>query len=148
MSRPVRCSELTPPADTLEGMSAIRPGMIDHLSLQVTDVARSRAFYETLLAPLGLRAAYTDEEAVGFADEEGAPLWIVPAGRVANRELHFAFAAANRPVVRQFGEAALGLDAEILHEPRLFPEYGPNYFGCFVRDPDGHNVETVCRSAA
>ncbi len=121
--------------------------MIDHLSLQVADVARSRAFYEVLLAPLGLRAAYTDGPAVGFADEQGAPFWILPAARDADRELHFAFSAATRAVVRAFGEAASTLGAEILHEPRLFPEYGTAYFGCFVRDPDGHNVEAVCRAA-
>jgi catechol 2,3-dioxygenase-like lactoylglutathione lyase family enzyme len=53
--------------------------VIDHLSLQVADVARSRAFYEVLLARLGLRAAYTDGPAVGFVDEQGAPFWILPA---------------------------------------------------------------------
>jgi catechol 2,3-dioxygenase-like lactoylglutathione lyase family enzyme len=132
---------------TLEPVSSIRPGMIDHLSLQVADVVRSSAFYEALLAPLGLRAAYTDGDAVGFANDEGAPFWILPAARNADRELHFAFSAPTRAVVRQFGEAALALGAEILHEPRLFPEYGPGYFGCFVRDPDGHNVEAVCRTA-
>jgi catechol 2,3-dioxygenase-like lactoylglutathione lyase family enzyme len=57
-----------------------------------------------------------------------------------------AFSATNREVVRHFYEAALALGAEILHQPRLFPEYGPSYFGCFVRDPDGHNVEAVCRA--
>jgi catechol 2,3-dioxygenase-like lactoylglutathione lyase family enzyme len=128
-------------------VSAIGPGLIDHLSLQVTDVARSRSFYEELLAPLGLRATYTDGGAVGFADEEHAPFWILPAIRPMDRELHLAFAAHDRQVVRQFHDAAVALGAEILHEPRLFPEFGPNYFGCFVRDPDGHNVEAVCRSA-
>ncbi len=129
-------------------MPAIRPGMMDHLSLQVADVARSRTCYETLLAPLGLRAAYTDGDAVGFANEEGAPFWILPAVRGTNRELHFAFSAATRAVVREFREAGRALGAEILHEPRLFPEYGANYFACFVRDPDGHNVEAVCRTVS
>jgi catechol 2,3-dioxygenase-like lactoylglutathione lyase family enzyme len=122
--------------------------MIDHVSLQVTDVARSRTFYETLLAPLGLHAAYTDGDGVGFANEQAAPFWILPAARDRDRELHFAFSAASREVVHEFREAAAALGAEILHEPRLFPEYGPDYFGCFVRDPDGHNVEAVCRTAS
>jgi catechol 2,3-dioxygenase-like lactoylglutathione lyase family enzyme len=128
-------------------VSAIGLGLIDRLSLQVADVARSRAFYEELLAPLGLRAAYTDGDAVGFANEEHAPFWILPAVGAADRELHFAFAAGDRQVVRQFHDAAVALGAEILHEPRLFTEYGPDYFGCFAREPDGHNVEAVCRSA-
>ena len=123
----------------------IRPGMIDHVSLQVADVVRSRLFYQTLLAPIGLRAAYTDGDAVGFADEERAPFWILPTSRADDRELHIAFSAASRDVVRRFRDAAFALGAEILHEPRLFPEYGRDYYGCFVRDPDGHNVEAVCR---
>jgi catechol 2,3-dioxygenase-like lactoylglutathione lyase family enzyme len=126
-------------------VSVIRPGMIDHLSLQVADVVRSRTFYETLLAPIGLHAAYTDGDAVGFADEDHAPFWILPASVAADRELHIAFAATSREVVRQFRDAAVALGAEVLHEPRLFPEYGASYYGCFVRDPDGHNVEAVCR---
>jgi catechol 2,3-dioxygenase-like lactoylglutathione lyase family enzyme len=120
--------------------------MIDHVSLQVVDVARSRIFYETLLAPVGLRAAHTDGDAVGFADEKHAPFWILPASAADDRELHIAFAAASRDVVRQFRDAAFALGAEILHEPRLFPEYGRDYFACFVRDPDGHNLEAVCRA--
>jgi catechol 2,3-dioxygenase-like lactoylglutathione lyase family enzyme len=127
-------------------VSVIRPGMIDHVSLQVADVVRSRTFYETLLAPIGLRAAYTDGEAVGFADEEHAPFWILPASGADDRELHIAFAAASRDVVHQFRDAAFALGAEILHEPRLFPEYGLGYYGCFVRDPDGHNIEAVWRA--
>lgn len=126
-------------------MNSIGPGMIDHVSLQVSDVGRSRAFYETLLSPLGLSPAYTDGEAVGFANDKHAPFWILPADRNADRELHLAFSAASREVVAQFHEAALAIAAEILHAPRLFPEFGPGYFACFVRDPDRHNVEAVCR---
>ena len=128
-------------------MTRVRPGLIDHLSLQVTDITRSRAFYAALLTPLGLRAAYADGDAVGFANTSGAPFWIQPAQRGPDRELHFAFSAASRAVVDQFREAARALGAEILHEPRLFPEYGTDYYACFVRDPDGHNVEAVCRVA-
>jgi catechol 2,3-dioxygenase-like lactoylglutathione lyase family enzyme len=128
-------------------VSANRPGTIDHVSLQVNDLERSRAFYETLLAPIGLRVVFLDGDAVGFANEDGAPFWILPATGKTNRELHFAFAAPDRRSVREFGQAAKSLKAEILHEPRLFLEYGSDYFGCFVRDPDGHNVEAVCRSA-
>lgn len=118
--------------------------MIDHVSLQVTDIAVSRAFYEALLAPLGIRAAYKDGAGVGFADGQRAPFWLVPAASDGHRELHIAFAAADRRVVRDFHRAAVQAGAEILHPPRLFPEYHADYFGCFVRDPDGNNVEAVC----
>ena len=60
------------------------------------------------------------------------------------RESHIAFAAPDRAAVRAFFEVAVAAGAEVLHEPRLWPEYHPNYFGAFVRDPDGNNVEAVC----
>jgi catechol 2,3-dioxygenase-like lactoylglutathione lyase family enzyme len=118
--------------------------MIDHVSLQVDDVANSTAFYEALLAPLGLAPAFNDGEAVGFSDGVHAPLWLSPTRGTGNRELHLAFDALERHQVDAFFQAALGLGAEVLHAPREFPEYHPGYFACFVRDPDGHNVEAVC----
>jgi catechol 2,3-dioxygenase-like lactoylglutathione lyase family enzyme len=118
--------------------------MIDHVSLQVSDVPTSRAFYETLLAPLDLRPTSTDGGAVGFTSGHRAPFWLVPAERDERRELHIAFSAADRATVRAFHRSALSLGAEILHAPRVFPEYHPTYYGCFVRDPDGHNIEAVC----
>jgi catechol 2,3-dioxygenase-like lactoylglutathione lyase family enzyme len=64
----------------------------------------------------------------------------------AFRESHLAFAAADRDAVRAFFDAAVAHGAEVLHEPKLWPEYDPDYFGAFVRDPDGNNVEAVCRA--
>ena len=63
-----------------------------------------------------------------------------------NREVHIAFVAADRAAVRAFFEAAVAAGAEVLHEPRVWPEYHPTYYGAFVRDPDGNNVEAVCHS--
>ena len=63
-----------------------------------------------------------------------------------NREIHVAFQADDRATVRAFFEAAVGAGAEVLHEPRVWPEYHPTYYGAFVRDPDGNNVEAVCHS--
>ena len=60
------------------------------------------------------------------------------------RESHIAFEAADRAAVRAFFAAAVVGGAEVLHEPRLWPEYHENYYGAFVRDPDGNNVEAVC----
>ncbi len=62
------------------------------------------------------------------------------------RETHFAFRAPDRAAVRAFFEAAVGTGAEVLHEPQVWPQYHPNYYGAFVRDPDGNNVEAVCHS--
>jgi catechol 2,3-dioxygenase-like lactoylglutathione lyase family enzyme len=122
--------------------------MIDHVTLQVGDVAASRDFYAVLLAPLGLRPAFNDGEAVGFSDGERAPFWLCPARADEARELHIGFVAASEGVVDAFHRAALEVEAEILHAPRAFPEYGPHYYAAFVRDLDGHNIEAVCRTGA
>ncbi len=63
------------------------------------------------------------------------------------RESHIAFTAPDRATVRAFFAAAVALDAEVLHAPRLWPEYTETYYGAFVRDPDGNNVEAVCHAA-
>jgi catechol 2,3-dioxygenase-like lactoylglutathione lyase family enzyme len=62
------------------------------------------------------------------------------------RESHIAFAASDPAAVRAFFAAAAGTGAEVLHEPRLWPEYHASYYGAFVRDPDGNNVEAVCHA--
>jgi catechol 2,3-dioxygenase-like lactoylglutathione lyase family enzyme len=73
--------------------------------------------------------------------------WIGPHEIVEGfTESHIAFAAPDREAVRAFFAAAIVAGAESLHEPRVFPEYHPNYYGAFVRDPDGNNVEAVCHS--
>jgi catechol 2,3-dioxygenase-like lactoylglutathione lyase family enzyme len=120
--------------------------MIDHVTLQVADVATSRAFYEPLLASLHSAVVLEEDGAVGFMGREpgsSGSFWLIPAERPADRELHLAFSAPDRAHVRAFHAAALEIGAEILNAPRLFPEYHPDYYGTFVRDPDGHNVEAV-----
>ncbi|HEY2215426.1 MAG TPA: VOC family protein [Acidimicrobiales bacterium] len=121
--------------------------MFDHISLQVTDVHASAAFYEAVLAPLDIRLGVDDGTVIAFFGPDNSALWLSPAQRADDRELHMAFAAGNREVVRAFHQAAVDIGAEVLHPPRIFPEYDVNYFGAFVRDPDGHNIEAVCREA-
>ncbi len=118
--------------------------MIDHVTLQVSDVAVSRAFYQPLLAPLGLAPLDTGGPAVGFSAGGRAPFWLGPARSAERRELHIAFSAPDRRTVDAFHRAAIGIGAEILNAPRVFPEYHLSYYACFVRDPDGHNIEAVC----
>ena len=122
-------------------------GMIDHVTIQVDDVRRSREFYERLLAPLGIAALAEDGEGVGFVGRSGGGFWLIPARRKGTRELHVAFGTATRNQVREFHRAAVDVGAEVLHAPRMFEQYGPTYFAAFVRDPDGHNIEAVCRLA-
>jgi catechol 2,3-dioxygenase-like lactoylglutathione lyase family enzyme len=121
--------------------------MIDHVTLQVSDVATSHAFYAAVLEPLGVTAEGSDGEGwVGFFGKSGGSFWLIPAERSSDRELHLAFSAPDREHVRAFHRAAVHIGAEILHEPRIFPEYHAAYYGTFVRDPDGHNVEAVCHT--
>jgi catechol 2,3-dioxygenase-like lactoylglutathione lyase family enzyme len=118
--------------------------MIDHLSLQVADVDVAAAFYDTVLAPLGGRRIMDFGQVIGYGTDRPT-FWLGPTttGDEA-REVHVAFVAADRAAVRSFFEAAVGTGAAVLHEPRDFPEYHPNYYGGFVRDPDGNNVEACC----
>jgi len=117
---------------------------MDHVGIQVDDLAASRQFYDTVLAPLGYRVLADVGPALGYGGEHHAVFWISTAtDAVPNREGHLAFAAPSRDAVVAFHEAALALGAESLHAPRVRPEYHPGYFGAFVRDPDGNNVEAV-----
>jgi catechol 2,3-dioxygenase-like lactoylglutathione lyase family enzyme len=135
-------SDLNSPAEVHHGP------VIDHLSINCSDVAASAAFYDRVLGVLGRRRVMDFGAAIGYGTEEPA-FWITaqplegPAAG-ANREIHVAFAAPDAAAVRAFFEAATDMGAEALHQPRLWPEYHEHYYGAFVRDPDGNNVEAVC----
>ncbi|WP_046469655.1 VOC family protein [Allosalinactinospora lopnorensis] len=121
--------------------------MLDHLAIQVADVAASARFYDTVLGPLGGRRILDFGETVGFGRAHPS-FWIGPRTTPGEaREVHIAFTAADRATVTAFYEAAVGIGAEPLHAPRTWPEYHDSYFGAFVRDPDGNNVEAVCHAA-
>jgi len=119
--------------------------MLDHLSIQCADLAASAAFYDAVLTPLGAKRVMDFGEVIGYGIPPMPTFWI---GRQANgegfREAHIAFSAPDRAAVRAFFEAATAHGAQVLNEPRLWPEYHPGYYGAFVRDPDGNNVEAVC----
>ncbi len=118
--------------------------MLDHLGIQCLDLETSGAFYDTVLAPLGGSRIMDFGEAVGFGVPPMPDFWISGNTGEGFRESHIAFAAPDRASVRAFFDAAVGAGAEVLHEPRVWTEYHPNYYGAFVRDPDGNNVEAVC----
>jgi catechol 2,3-dioxygenase-like lactoylglutathione lyase family enzyme len=119
--------------------------MLDHLSIQCADVAASAAFYDTVLAPLGGQRLMDFGAVVGFGVSPKPDFWLGPLSTGEGfRESHIAFAAPDRAAVDRFFAAAVGAGATVLHEPRVWPEYHPHYYGAFVRDPDGHNVEAVC----
>ncbi|MEI8406118.1 MULTISPECIES: VOC family protein [unclassified Kribbella] len=119
--------------------------MFDHLSLQCDDLEASRRFYERLLAPLGISVTMEFGDVLGLSGPDGVPkFWL---GKTttggAQREIHVAFSAPDRATVDTVHAAARELEAEVLHEPREWPEYHPGYYAVFVRDPDGNNIEAV-----
>ncbi|HEY6473084.1 MAG TPA: VOC family protein [Acidimicrobiales bacterium] len=118
--------------------------MLAHVSIQCADFDRSAAFYDAVLAPLGGRRMMEVDDAIGYGVPPAVNFWI---GRQQTgdgfRETHIAFLAPDRAAVDAFVEAARRSRAEILHEPRVWPEYHETYYGGFVRDPDGNNVEAV-----
>ncbi|MEP6660769.1 MAG: VOC family protein [Acidimicrobiales bacterium] len=122
--------------------------MLDHVSIQCADTAASAAFYDAALASLGGARVMEFGPVIGYGVRGRPTFWLGPLTTgEPNREIHIAFEAADRAAVRAFFTAATEAGAEVLHEPRVFPEYHPNYYGAFVRDPDGNNVEAVCHTA-
>ncbi len=121
--------------------------MLDHLSIQCADVEASAAFYDVVLAPLGGSCLMDFGDVRGYGIAPMPDFWFGPQSTgVGFRESHIAFSAPDRAAVRAFFDVAVSAGAEVLHEPRVFPEYHETYFGAFVRDPDGNNVEAVCHA--
>ncbi len=118
--------------------------MIDHLGINCRDLDKAAAFYDTVLGVLGHRRLMDFGTALGYGTDK-PDFWLSAwDGAEPNREIHVAFTAPDAETVRRFHAAALEAGAEELHAPRLWPEYHERYYGAFVRDPDGNNVEAVC----
>ena len=127
--------------------------MIDHLGFSVSDYARAKAFYEKALAPLGYALVMevtpqeTGQPVAGFGAGGKPDFWIGAEGKL-DRPLHVAFLAKDRPTVDAFYRAAMGAGGKDNGPPGLRPHYHPSYYGAFVLDPDGHNIEAVCHAPA
>jgi catechol 2,3-dioxygenase-like lactoylglutathione lyase family enzyme len=121
--------------------------MLDHLSIQCADVATSAAFYDAVLATIGGERILQFGDVIDYGVPPKPDFWIGPATTGEGfRESHIAFSAGNRAAVDAFFEAGKALGADVLHHPRVWPEYHPGYYGGFLRDPDGNNVEAVCHN--
>ncbi len=119
--------------------------MLDHLSIQCADVAASAAFYDAVLGPLGGRRLMDFGDVIGYGIAPKPEFWLGPRTTGEGfRESHVAFVAPDRATVREFFRIAVDSGAEVLHEPQAWPQYHADYYGAFVRDPDGNNVEAVC----
>jgi catechol 2,3-dioxygenase-like lactoylglutathione lyase family enzyme len=122
--------------------------MFDHMSVVVSDYAKSKAFYAQALVPTGhsqlteLRAS-TGRESAGFCHADGSDLWITQ-GEAIHPPIHIAFRVSSRAAVDAFYKAAIAAGGRDNGAPGLRPHYHANYYGAFVLDPDGHNIEAVC----
>jgi len=119
--------------------------ILDHIGLAVRDFAKSRAFYLAALAPLGIRIVKEGDGFAGFNREGKGGLWISGGGQPA-APIHVAFAAKDRAEVRAFYAAALAAGGRDNGAPGLRGQYHADYYGAFVLDPDGHNIEAVCHA--
>ena len=124
--------------------------MIDHTGLTVSDFGRSKTFYARALAPIGYEllmefpAALTgDSDVAGFGVPPKPDFWIA-AGNPNVPPIHVAFRVTSRTAVDAFYNAAIAAGGRDNGAPGLRPHYHPNYYGAFVLDPDGHNIEAVC----
>src|SRR3954463_3669891 len=121
--------------------------MLDHVSIQCSDMAASSAFYDAVLAPLDGTRIMDFGATIGYGVPPMPDFWLgAQQTGEGFRESHIAFTAKDRLTVEAFFAAAKRVGAEVLHEPGVWPEYHPNYYGAFVRDPDGNNVEAVCHA--
>jgi catechol 2,3-dioxygenase-like lactoylglutathione lyase family enzyme len=124
---------------------------LDHVTLSVSDYPRSRSFYEKTLAPLGIERIMEFGQACGFG-RDGKPDFWIGSGLASFHKpehlriltpSHIAFAAEDRAQVEAFYKAALDAGGKDFGAPGLRTHYHPKYYGAFVLDPDGHNVEAV-----
>lgn len=117
--------------------------MLDHIGLEVGDYEKSKAFYTAAMAPLGYKLIMEVHGFAGFG-AEGKPDFWINGGKMTAPQVHVAFAAPNRAKVREFYAAAMAAGAKDNGPPGIRALYHPHYYGAFVLDPDGHNIEAVC----
>ncbi len=130
--------------------------MLHHISLGVSDIEKSGAFYDAIMATLGYKRVFTDyrpgepKQAIGYGLVEGKDIFTIKERAMsrlsAGRGFHLAFQASSQEAVAEFHRVALGLGAVDRGGPRIFTEFGDDYFAAFVIDPDGWQLEAVHRS--
>ena len=117
--------------------------ILDHIGLAVRDFGRSSTFFRRALAPLGIETVLEGEGWVMLGKDGKPEFWFGVHG-IPPGPIHVAFAAETRDQVRAFHRAALAAGGRDNGAPGIRAKYHPNYYGAFVFDPDGHNIEAVC----
>ena len=122
--------------------------MIDHVLISVSDIKVSKAFYKKALVPLGYKPSpeftcdTTKTKTVAFAGDHLD--FMIAQGPLVMPPNHIAFRAASRALVIAFYRAAISAGGRDFGRPKFYSEYHKDYFGAFMLDPDGHNIEAVC----
>ena len=126
---------------------------LGHLGLNVSDLARSKAYYDQLMPALGFESFLADAQQFAYRPTGGKPGTFLffygsaSAGDYAKDRTglqHLAFIVPTRSQVQAVRDLAAGLGSDVLHEPQVFPQYPQPYFACFWHDPDGFLLEAVC----
>jgi catechol 2,3-dioxygenase-like lactoylglutathione lyase family enzyme len=122
--------------------------LFDHIGIEVADYARSKAFYSAALAPLGIALVMEGEGWAGFgsADLQRNPSFWIHRASGPKSPMHVAFRSETRRGVRAFWDAALAAGGRDNGAPGIRAQYHPTYYGAFVIDPDGYNIEAVCHA--
>ena len=129
--------------------------MLDHTGINVSDISRSKSFYEAALAPLGyslhkdfgVAAGFGVRDGFGKSLDPGGDFW-VSHGEPQTPRVHIAFSAESRSVVDAFHAAAIAAGGTDNGAPGLRQKYHPTYYAAFIFDPDGYNIEVVCHASA
>jgi catechol 2,3-dioxygenase-like lactoylglutathione lyase family enzyme len=128
---------------TAESQARENGMILDHIGLAVRDFAKSSTFFRRSLAPLGIQTVL-EGEGWAMLGKEGRPEFWIGVHGIPPGPIHIAFAAENREQVRAFHRAALAAGGRDNGAPGIRAKYHPDYYGAFVFDPDGHNIEAVC----
>jgi catechol 2,3-dioxygenase-like lactoylglutathione lyase family enzyme len=125
--------------------------MLAHVGLVVSDIEKSKQFYREALKPIGYEILHEHgmtptrpAASAGFGEAPRADLWIYQ-GNPGNVTTHIAFQVGKRALVDAFYQAAIAGGGRDNGAPGLRPQYSQHYYGAFVLDPDGYNIEVVCR---
>ena len=118
--------------------------IFDHLVLTVSDVEKSKRFYSNALTPLGINLIKEEDGCVGFGNNGKPSFWICSDG-IVQKPMHIAFVALDRKSIDEFHAAGVSAGGQDNGAPGLREHYHPHYYGAFILDPDGHNIEAVCR---